>query len=224
MKIIKTISGCLFTISFLLLASCGSSVKDTDGNKYSTVKIGNQEWMAENLNVSHFRNGDPIMEVKDNKDWETAGREEKPACCYFDNSTENGIKYGKIYNWYAVSDPRGLAPEGWHIPGGEEWAQLIEYLGGEKVAGDKMKSKSGWNNDCNGNNKSGFSGLPGGYRHYTGGFNRYDTSGGAYWWGSAEGFVYITCSYPLYHSKGGEERSFTSKARGFSLRCLRDKI
>jgi uncharacterized protein (TIGR02145 family) len=216
------ISGFISIISFILLTSCGSTVQDSEGNKYKTIRIGNQEWMAENLNVSHFRNGDTIHEVRNDKEWELAGREGKPAWCYFNNNTDNGKKYGKLYNWYAVSDPRGLTPVGWHIPGGDEWTQLIEKLGGEQIVADKLKSTSGWEADCNGNNESGFSGLPGGYRHYTGGFNRYDNAGGGYWWASSEGFTYIACSFPLYHSNGGENRSFTSKARGFSVRCLRD--
>ncbi len=208
--------------SIILLTACNKGFKDSEGNQYKVVKIGSQVWMAENLNVGHFRNGDPIPEVQGIREWESAGLEGKPACCYFENKTENGKKYGKLYNWYAVIDQRGFVPEGWHLPDGNEWAELIRNLGGESVAADKLKTIYGWNMGCNGTNSSGFSGLPGGYRHYSGGFNKYDPTGGAYWWGSSEGFIYITCSYPVYQSTGGENRSFTSKARGFSVRLIRD--
>jgi len=81
-----------------------------------TVNIGTQTWMAKNLNVSIFANGDPIPEVKTNEEWKKAAEEKKPAWCYYENDPANGAIYGKLYNWYAVSDPRGLAPKGWHIP------------------------------------------------------------------------------------------------------------
>ena len=212
----------LIIIIFLFLVSCDSSLKDIDGNYYKIVKIGPQEWLAGNLNVSHFRNGDPVMEVKGDKEWELAGRKGIPAWCYFNNDSLNGKQYGKLYNWYALIDPRGLAPEGWHIPDDKEWKVLIDHLGGEEFAADKMKAGSGWDDTCKGSNNSGFSGLPGGYRHYSGGFNRYDPEGGAYWWGATEGFIYISCSYPLYYSKGGGDRFFTSKGRGLSIRCVKD--
>lgn len=217
-----SISGFILTISIIILTSCGTYFQDAEGNKSKIVKIGSQEWTAKNLNLSHFRNGESIPEVKSVKEWELAGLEGKPACCYFEDKPENGVKYGRLYNWYALNDPRGLVPEGWHIPDGAEWTQLIMNLGGDSVSVVKMKAKSGWDADCNGNSSSGFSGLPGGYRHYSGVFNRYDSSGGAYWWDSAEGFIYMTCSYPIYQSTGGENGSFTSKARGFSVRLIKD--
>jgi uncharacterized protein (TIGR02145 family) len=127
-----------------------------------TVTIGKQVWMAKNLNVEVFRNGDSIPEVKTNEEWEKAWKKGKPAWCYYDNNPANGTKYGKLYNWFAVNDPRGLAPKDWHIPSDSEWTVLTDFLGGEDVAGKKMKSTSGWQNNGKGNNKSGFSCLPGG--------------------------------------------------------------
>ncbi|HBE42165.1 MAG TPA: hypothetical protein DDW27_13330 [Bacteroidales bacterium] len=221
MEIKDSLKVWLFIVSFIILTSCGSFVNDIEGNRYRTVRIGDQEWIAENLNVSHFRNGDSIPEARDSKEWQTAGREGRPVWCYFDNDPANGGKFGKLYNWYAVNDSRGLAPEKWYIAGNDGWTQLIDYLGGEKVAAEKMKSGTGWQKKCNGTNESGFSSLPGGYRHYDGGFNRLDENGGGYWWSSEQGFIYITCSYPLYYSKGGGSRYFTSKARGFSVRCIK---
>lgn len=144
--------------------SHGDGVEDTDGNTYKTVKIGSQEWMAENLDVSTFKNGDPIPEAKTADEWLKAVEEGKPAWCFYANDPANGKRYGKLYNWHAVTDPRGLAPAGWHLPTNAEWTQLKVFLGGEDVAGSKMKSTGGWKENGNGTNESGFSGLPAGTR------------------------------------------------------------
>jgi uncharacterized protein (TIGR02145 family) len=114
----------------------------TQTGNYKSVKIGTQTWMVENLNVSTFRNGDPIPEAKTNEEWEKAGKNKQPAWCYYENDPKNGAKYGKLYNWYAVSDPRGLAPVGWHVPTDAEWTLLSDFLGYDN--GKKMKSTSGW--------------------------------------------------------------------------------
>jgi uncharacterized protein (TIGR02145 family) len=116
----------------------------TKTGSFKSVKIGTQIWMAENLNVLTFRNGDSIPEAKTNEEWVKAGNESKPAWCYYANDAKNGAKYGKLYNWYAVIDPRGLAPSGWHIPNDDEWTTLENFMGDE--AGKKMKSTNGWNN------------------------------------------------------------------------------
>ena len=109
-----------------------------------TVTIGTQVSMAENLNVSTFRNGDPIPEIKSNEAWGNAYKENKAAWSYYDNDPANGSKYGKLYNWYAVNDPRGIAPKGWHVPTDKEWQTLTTTLGGQSVAFAKMKSSSGF--------------------------------------------------------------------------------
>jgi uncharacterized protein (TIGR02145 family) len=111
---------------------------------FKQVKIGSQIWMAQNLNVDRFRNGDPIPEAKTNEEWQKAIEDKQPAWCYYGYSVANGVKYGKLYNWFAVNDPRGLAPVGWHVPTNNEWSILINYLGGYKVAGTKLKSTSGY--------------------------------------------------------------------------------
>ena len=116
------------------------------GRSYSTVVMGNgQEWMAENLSVFYFRNGDPIPVVKTAEAWEKAGENSEPACCYYENNAEYGKTYGVLYNWHAVNDPRGLAPEGWHVPTDAEWTVLTNYLDAAENEGTKMKSTSGWN-------------------------------------------------------------------------------
>jgi uncharacterized protein (TIGR02145 family) len=111
-------------------------------NYAQTVTIGTQVWMTKNLDVSVFRNGDPIPQAKTDAEWEAAGKNKQPAWSYYDNDPANGTKYGKLYNWYAVNDSRGLAPAGYHIPSDEEWGQLTDFLGSEE--GKKMKSTSGW--------------------------------------------------------------------------------
>lgn len=149
-----------------------------------TVNIGNQVWMVENLNVDRFQNGDIIPEAKSKVEWERAGDEKRPAWCYYDNKASNGRKYGKIYNWYAVNDPRGLAPVGYKIPTSEDIIILVDFLGGLMIAGPKLKSKKSWDYDINNSNSSGFSGLPGGQRNEYGNFVNEGKE--SYWWNSNE--------------------------------------
>ena len=117
-----------------------------------TVTIGAQVWMTKNLDVATFRNGDPIPQAKTNEEWEKAGENKQPAWCYYDNDPANAAKYGKLYNWYAVIDSRGLAPVGYHIPTDAEWTKLEDFLGSD--AGTKMKSKSGWTSYTTGGSKT----------------------------------------------------------------------
>ena len=109
-----------------------------------TINIGTQVWMAKNLDVCTFRNGDQILQARTNNEWIKAGENNQPAWCYYDNDSAKGTKFGKLYNWHTVNDPRGLAPIGYHIPMDAEWTVLINFLGGESQAGKKMKSLSGW--------------------------------------------------------------------------------
>jgi len=185
-----------------------------------TVTIGTQVWMTKNLDVSTFRNGDPIPEAKTNEEWKKAGENKQPAWSYYENDPKNGAKYGKLYNWYAVNDSRGLAPVGYHIPTDAEWTTLTTFLGGESVAGTKMKSKSGWAENGNGTNASGFSGLPGGYRGSSGPFN--DVGYYGYWWSSTEYDAFSAWSRDLDYGIGGVGRYGDGKRNGFSVRCLRD--
>ena len=170
-----------------------------------------------NLNVSKYRNGDAIPQVQDADAWSnlTTG-----AWCYYDNKKSYGTKYGKLYNWYAVNDPRGLAPKGYHIPTDEEWTTLTNYLGGETIAGTKMKSKNGWKDDGNGTNTSGFAGLPGGYRYSNGNFFNIGAIGN--WWSSSETSTNYAWSRYLGNNNGNVNRYYYDKHYGFSVRCLRD--
>lgn len=107
--------------------------------------IGEQVWTTLNLNVAKFQNGDPIFEAKTKAQWIKANEDKKPAWCYYQNNAQNGVIYGKLYNWYAVSDPRGLAPKGWHIPSKNEWYELISYLEKDvKDVNEALKTKAGW--------------------------------------------------------------------------------
>lgn len=130
------------TVAFVLLLFVSISCRQTE----NTMKIpagGTEfmEWMPKNLTTSTFRNGDSIPEVKVDKEWFEAAKEGRPAWCYYNNDPANGKTYGKLYNWYAVNDARGLAPKGWHIPTDREWQILVDSLGGKAVAGGKMKEK-----------------------------------------------------------------------------------
>lgn len=135
----------IYTSIFLLISffSLSQPKNLNHSDTFKSVTIGKQEWMSENLNVSTFRNGDPIPEAKTNEEWKNAGENMQPAWCYYDNDPKNGAKYGKLYNWFAVNDSRGLAPEGWHVPTYEDWETLKKNLG-ENLA-KKMKSTNGWN-------------------------------------------------------------------------------
>lgn len=117
----------------------GYFIDTRDKKKYVVVKIGTQEWLAENLNVHHFRNGEIIPEATTREEWKEAGENEQPVWCYYNNDPENGKNYGKLYNWFAVNDPRNICPEGWHVSTDDEWTILTNYLGGEDIAAGKLK-------------------------------------------------------------------------------------
>jgi len=172
------------------------------------------------LNVSKFRNGDPIPQVKSDEEWEEAGQNKEPAWCYYDNDQANGIKYGKLYNWYAVTDPRGLAPVGFHIPTDTEWETLSVFLGGESIAGIKMKSKSGWRENGNGTNTSGFSGLPGGFRSLYG--IKINIGEVGYWWSRTEKSTFNAYGRYMSHDYNKLQLNDYGKERGVSVRCLKD--
>jgi uncharacterized protein (TIGR02145 family) len=232
MKKNNLILGTFLAITAILFSSCGASpssdstsTEKVEGSAESTesggvVTIGTQVWTSTNLDVSTFRNGDPIPQAKTDAEWKGAGENKQPAWCYYDNDPSNGTKYGKLYNWYSVNDPRGLAPKGYHIPTDAEWTKLSHYLGGSG-AGTKMKSTSGWVNDGNGNNSSGFSGLPGGCRYSNGSFNNSDGLLGV-WWSSSEDNTSFAWCCDLVCESGDVDRGINLKVGGLSVRCLRD--
>ena len=205
----------------LLLSLLVADVGDTHRTgEHASVRVGNQVWMLENLNMDTFRNGEAITHATTAEEWARAGREGKPAWCYYENKTENGVRYGKLYNWYAVTDPRGVAPEGWHVATDAEWRQTTDYLGGEDAAGTKMKNATGWVGKANGTNETGFSGLPGGSRDLYGQF-AYGTHV-AYWWTTTESDDELAWYRVIDQSPHYVYRTNYSKANGLSVRCVKD--
>ena len=177
-------------------------------------------WLGKNLNVDHFANGDRIPQVQSDEEWKRIAEEKQPAWCYYNNDSVKGYNYGKLYNWYAVHDSRGLAPRGWHIPSDPEWTQLSDHLGGETIAGTKMKSIDLWENDGNGNNNSLFSGLPSGERGAEGTFGYIGVYCG--WWSSSESPPEKALLRSLSVGTGRALRVIATKGKGFSVRCIKD--
>ncbi len=194
---------------------------DIDGNVYHTVKIGTQIWMVENLNVTKYRNGDPIPNVTDGTQWKNSST---GAYCNYDNNAFSAEIYGRIYNWHSVNDSRKIAPEGWHVASDTEWTTLTSFLGGENVAGGKLKEAGLglWQSPNEGaTNESGFTALPGGTRYFDGAFDNQNGLLG-YWWtstqidGTASWYRYLPWNDGNVHRFG---HLFNS---GFSVRCVKD--
>jgi len=199
------------------------TITDEEHHLCSSVKIGEHVWMSKNLNVSRFKNGDLIPQVQTDAQWKLACRDKMPAWCFYENDPGNDKIYGKLYNWHAVIDPRGLAPEGWHLPSDAEWTRLIDHLGGNLVAGRAMKSNRGWESyrgrGGNGNNNSGFDGRPGGDRCYLGSFELRGYYGK--WWISSPHIAHCMC---LSWDDGevGRREFDIDIGYGISVRCVRD--
>jgi uncharacterized protein (TIGR02145 family) len=206
------------------------TVTDASGNTYPTVTIGTQVWMAENLRTTKYRNNTPITNITDNTQWQnnTTG-----AWSYYNNDATNNNPYGKLYNWYAVNNSNGICPTGWHVPSDAEWNVLIGNLDPSynptaqgtqsATAGGKMKSTGTqyWLSPNTGaTNSSGWSGLPGGNRYYYGTF--LSIGGYGLWWSSTENSADNAWYRGLYYNIGVVNRTNSSKANGFSVRCLRD--
>ncbi len=201
-----------------------NALTDIEGNKYKTVFIGDQEWMAENLKTTKYHDGTDILLVEENNEWIGITT---PAYCWFGNDIANRDIFGALYNWKAVNTGK-LCPEGWHVPTDEEWTQLTDFLGGLNVAGGKMKATGNdlWNSpNKESSNESGFSALPGGYRY-------------GYFWGSGEfyekrlnGYFWTATEYTETHSRSRTINAQRAKVynsvfvknNGFSVRCIKDK-
>jgi uncharacterized protein (TIGR02145 family) len=189
-----------------------------------TVTIGTQIWTIKNLDVDHYRNGDPIPQVTDPAQWATLTT---GAWCYYNNDTANGPVYGKLYNWYAVNDPRGLAPIGYHVPTDSEWTILTDYLGGASIAREKLKDAGVlyWNSQLNltayASNSSGFTAIGCGWRYYSDGrFEGLNEAGN--WWSANEFDASMAISRSIYNFSSTVYSGPMQKIYGFSVRCLRD--
>jgi uncharacterized protein (TIGR02145 family) len=215
-----------------ICAECGGTfIDERDDREYKTVQIGNQCWMAENLKTTMYNDGTQIPFVNDNDVWKQLST---PAYCWYDNDPSNGAIYGKLYNWYAVNDHRGLAPKGWHVPSDAEWKILEMYIGMTKeeadTEGNSRGNKGGklkevgtehWlSPNAGANNQTGFTALPGGNHGYTGDFSA----------------MYLMCqmwsSTPynnpdawvrfVSYGESSIGRDHPSKADGKSIRCIKD--
>ena len=199
-----------------------SPVTDVDNNVYNTVTIGTQIWFKENLKVTRYRNGDAIgTTTPATKD---ISGETSPKYQWAYNGDEGNVAtYGRLYTWYAATDSRGLCPTGWHLPTDAEWTTLTDYLGGESVAGGKMKEAgtTHWNSpNTSADNSSGFTALPGGFRYFSGSF--YDIGSYGLWWSATEYDAPYAWYRNLDYRFGSAYRNFNYKYDGFSVRCVRD--
>lgn len=214
----------LLGATLMLFSSCKKDdddtkiIKDIDGNVYSTVVIGNQEWFAENLKTTKYNNGTPIPNITDNTVW--AGLS-TGAYAWYNNDIANKPTYGALYNWYTVNTGN-LCPTGWHVPTDAELTALTDYVGGASIAGTKLKATSGWGSGGNGTDEYGFSALPGGFRRGSNGtFNSVGYDG--YWWSSTEAGAAHAWAWGMSYVYGSVDRSSgDGKRYGFSVRCFRD--
>ncbi len=193
------------------------SMTDQDGNTYKTVTLGTQTWMAENLKVVHYRNGDPIPNVTDDQDWWNL---RTGAYCDYGNAPEVSKVYGKLYNWYAVDDSRNIAPSGWHVPTNEEWGILVNYLRGYMEAGGKLKESdyTHWPSpNVGANNITGFTAIPGGIRLYPGKFSYISQM--TFMWTSTINYTYYLHYKSAFCEFANEHNGPTN---GCSVRCVKD--
>jgi len=210
------------TIEFIFadsIANCGT-VSDVEGNIYNTVQIGTQCWMRENLRTNKYRNNTSITNVTDATAWASLTTE---AYCHYNNNIANVSVYGELYNWYAVVDSNNICPAGWHIPTDAEFTTLSTFLGGESVAGGKLKANcSGlWQTPNTGaTNETGYTALPAGHCHYTGYFSFIGYH--AFWWSSTDADHTSAYYRDLSTYDNHVTRGVNDKTTGFSVRCLKD--
>ncbi len=225
------------TSEVIFISIIEAFLTDIDGNVYQIVKIGNQWWMAENLKVTHYRNGDAIPNVTNADQWIELAT---GAYCNYNNDTIHVASYGRLYNWYAVKDSRNIAPEGWHVPTDiwtDDWNELEMDLGMSQTQaglsmwrgrdeGGKLKEQgtAHWNSPNTGaTDSSGFSALPGGYRDVRGAGDYYYNMGFySAFWTSAEYDSNLAWSRWLAYSRSQVYRGYDDKRLGYSIRCVRD--
>lgn len=195
-----------------------TTTKNSKSN-FSTIKIGNQTWMSENLNVTKFRNGDIILEAQTDELWIKAAEQKVAAWCYYDNDPTQT----KLYNWYAVNDPRGLAPEGYHVPDEDDWNTLVNHLGGELVAGPKLKFASSWGDSTSVvYAKNNFAAEPMGWRKTSKEGIAFTKEGAFFWCSTALSLKYAWTRYLIYKSNDVKSYCYP-KSSGLSVRCVKNK-
>ena len=214
----------LVLFSFLLLISSCGKVQDVDNNEYRTIKIGTQTWMAENLRVTHYRDGSLISNLIDKTEWANSVL---GAYSDFNNNTDNGMTYGHLYNWYAVNDSRNIAPKGWHVATQVDWNILINYLG-KPNAGVKLRESgtAHWKTSLFiGTNESGFTALPASYRGSDGNYPTGDDSGigaGTAWWAISDSCSPLVLRYGMGYNYPDVTYGCGEKNYGYSIRCVKD--
>lgn len=233
----KTIICLCFHLVFTLLFSKSIHAErhiytfNLDTNIYKSVKIGKQEWMSQNLDVAFFRNGDSIKEVFSADEWDKAANEKIPAFIFYSRGLVDNEQIecsGKFYNWYAVIDPRGLAPLGWHVPNVAEWQIMIDYTGGFTYAGKTNKSISGWKNkkmepQGNGTNSSGFNALPVGIYYTKNGKGYFDfVNMFSSWWTTESKNNSDAWLYFFSCEGDGSGTAARRKSSGIGVRCIKD--
>jgi hypothetical protein len=193
---------------------------DIDGNIYHEVKIGNQTWMKENLKTTRYRNGAYVKTNLNDTAWQM---NVTGACSDYNNDPPITVVYGKLYNWYAATNSLGLCPTNWHLPSDSEWTELANYLGGDSIAGGKMKEigLSHWASpNVDATNSSNFTGLPGGYRLPTGAyFNIYAVG---FWWSATQDSLTGAYFRTLNNLNNDLGRNSFKEKYGFSVRCVKD--
>ena len=195
----------------------GNGVTDIDGNFYPSIILGTQEWMQTNLAVTKYRNGNNVVNAITSSSWNTTNG----AYGIYGGLAENNTTYGKLYNWYAVNDSRGICPTGWHVPSLTEWNTMEDYLGGVSVAGGKLKTIDGWNQpNLGATNESGFTGLSGGYR-FTDGSYLYNLSLGQWWLSTSSGSTDAHAPRLFYQNAAVIKSTYNRKI-GSSIRCVKD--
>ncbi len=209
----------------IILGIIDNTIFDIDGNIYETIWIGGQLWMAENLKVIHYNNGDDIIYITSEEQW---GSFDEGQYTVYDDGFTNADIYGNLYNWLAVVDSRGICPEGWHVPTDEEFTVLTNFLGGESIAGGKLKEAGLEHWDfysdqisLEATNESGFTGLPAGYKNTNNGESIAMGSYG-YFWSSTEMGSDLAWRRYLFHYSSGVGRDTFGKPNGFSIRCVKD--
>ena len=216
----KIFAFALFAVNFTSNL-CAQTVTDADGNIYSTVTIGNQVWMGENLRTTKFSNNDPIAMVLDSAQWPVQAA---AAYCYYNNDSSFVNPYGNLYNWYTVNDARNVCPTGYHVPTAAEWADMVSFLGVETVAGGKLKEQGflRWlspNTDAY--NSSNFSALPSGWRANNNGV--YENLGYmCYLWASTLQTADDADIILLGHDSPACYASNSVKLTGLPIRCLQN--
>ncbi|NDF59813.1 MAG: hypothetical protein EB100_01915 [Crocinitomicaceae bacterium] len=212
---IERLNGLLKTTSKNNLTASSKSSK----TNFTTIKIGNQTWMSENLNVTKFRNGDIILEAQTDELWIKAAEQKVAAWCYYDNDPTQT----KLYNWYAVNDPRGLAPEGYHVPDEDDWNTLVNHLGGETVAAPKLKFASSWGDSTSVvYAKNNFAAEPMGWRKSSKEGIAFTKEGAFFWCSTALSLKYAWTRYLIYKSNDVKSYCYP-KSSGLSVRCVKNK-